>query len=96
VTLDYEQAEMNGPPFSVGEAEVRALFGDTHELELLERSVPDGWRSSIQRHCLAEQSDDTAALRHCSYAPTAHTSSPTRRTKETLLSCSAVAGFAHM
>jgi thiopurine S-methyltransferase len=41
VTLEYEQAQMGGPPFSVGETELRALYGGTHDIELLERCVPE-------------------------------------------------------
>jgi thiopurine S-methyltransferase len=37
VTLEYDQAEREGPPFSVPEAEVRALFGDDWSIDLLER-----------------------------------------------------------
>jgi len=33
VTLDYEQAQMDGPPFAVSEAEVRALYGDSFRIE---------------------------------------------------------------
>ncbi|MES9960955.1 MAG: thiopurine S-methyltransferase [Sedimenticola sp.] len=32
VTLDYPQDEMQGPPFSVDEQEVRALYGERHEI----------------------------------------------------------------
>jgi thiopurine S-methyltransferase len=35
VTFEYGQAEMTGPPFSVSEAEVHALYGDTYGIELL-------------------------------------------------------------
>lgn len=35
ITLDYPQAEMDGPPFSVDEAEVRALFEPGFEVEAL-------------------------------------------------------------
>lgn len=35
VTLEYDQSVLAGPPFSVGEAEVQALYGSTHEVELL-------------------------------------------------------------
>jgi len=35
VTMEYPQAEMAGPPFSVEEAEVRSLFGARHEIERL-------------------------------------------------------------
>jgi thiopurine S-methyltransferase len=37
ITLEYPQAEKNGPPFSVEEAEVRQLFGPHWQVELLER-----------------------------------------------------------
>lgn len=33
VTLEYPQPEMDGPPFSVSEAEVRQLYGDPYEIE---------------------------------------------------------------
>ena len=35
VTLEYDQTAMNGPPFAVGEDEVRALYEPTHTVELL-------------------------------------------------------------
>ncbi|MCX7626823.1 MAG: thiopurine S-methyltransferase [Methylophilaceae bacterium] len=35
VTFEYDQREMPGPPFSVSENEVRKLFGDHCEVELL-------------------------------------------------------------
>jgi len=37
VTLEYPQAEKNGPPFSVEETEVRQQFADIYTVELLER-----------------------------------------------------------
>ncbi len=36
VTLEYDQSVLAGPPFAVGEAEVRALYQATHEVELLD------------------------------------------------------------
>lgn len=36
VTMDYPQEEMNGPPFAVTEAEVRALYGTDFAVKLLE------------------------------------------------------------
>lgn len=36
LTLDYPQEEMDGPPFSVPAAEVRALYGDRWHIEALE------------------------------------------------------------
>lgn len=35
VTLEYRQAEMAGPPFSVDEAEVQTLFGGRYEIDRL-------------------------------------------------------------
>ena len=37
VTMEYPQQQMQGPPFSVGEAEVRQLFGDRFLIEPLYR-----------------------------------------------------------
>jgi len=39
VTLDYDQARMDGPPFAVSDDEVRRLFGADWQLQLLE--APD-------------------------------------------------------
>ncbi|MBK3867760.1 thiopurine S-methyltransferase [Pseudomonas stutzeri] len=36
VTLDYEQAEMDGPPFAISDGEVRELYAAGWEVELLE------------------------------------------------------------
>jgi len=36
VTLEYDQTAMAGPPFAVGEAEVRALFEPAHAAEVLD------------------------------------------------------------
>jgi thiopurine S-methyltransferase len=35
VTFEYEQKEMDGPPFSVSENEIRDLYQDDHEIMLL-------------------------------------------------------------
>ncbi len=37
ITLEYPQEQMQGPPFSVAETEVRGLFAADWEVELLER-----------------------------------------------------------
>ena len=37
ITLEYPQHEMQGPPFSVEEHEVRRLFGEQWDVDLLER-----------------------------------------------------------
>jgi thiopurine S-methyltransferase len=36
LTLDYPQAEMDGPPFSVPDAEVRVLYEARWEIDTLE------------------------------------------------------------
>lgn len=41
VTFEYEQARMSGPPFSVSETEVQALYGAQHRIELRERREPE-------------------------------------------------------
>lgn len=46
VTLDYPQEQMSGPPFAVDDAEVRALYGEGWELELLlcSDALEGNWR----------------------------------------------------
>lgn len=36
ITLDYDQAQISGPPFAVGDAEVQRLMGDGWALQVLE------------------------------------------------------------
>jgi len=38
ITLEYPQAQMNGPPFSVDEQELRALYQGLYEIRLLEKN----------------------------------------------------------
>jgi thiopurine S-methyltransferase len=38
ITLEYDQTEMNGPPFSVSEQRVRALFENIYTIEVLSAS----------------------------------------------------------
>jgi thiopurine S-methyltransferase len=35
VSFEYDQSQMNGPPFSVTEAEIQALYQDSYDIELL-------------------------------------------------------------
>lgn len=37
LTLDYRQEQMDGPPFSVGDAEVMAIFGTHSNVEVIDR-----------------------------------------------------------
>jgi thiopurine S-methyltransferase len=39
VTMEYDQTQMPGPPHAVPEAEVRALYGGSHAIELLGRDA---------------------------------------------------------
>lgn len=41
LTLEYDQARVAGPPFSVSEAEVDALFGSRCSIDVLEATVSD-------------------------------------------------------
>ena len=36
VTLEYDQAQMSGPPFAVGQTEVAALYAQNYDLRVLE------------------------------------------------------------
>jgi thiopurine S-methyltransferase len=47
LTLEYPQKEMEGPPFSVAEAEVRELFDGLADVDLLE-SVTDAFQDFPQ------------------------------------------------
>lgn len=49
ITLEYEQSQMSGPPFSVMEDEVRQLYGATHRIEVLERAAPSDFEKFAQR-----------------------------------------------
>jgi len=53
ITLEYPQAERDGPPFSVPEAEVHELFGRDWNIDLLERRpIPSdhpGFVSGVSR-----------------------------------------------
>lgn len=43
ITLEYPQQDRDGPPFSVSEDEVRALYADAWSVDLLERrAIPAG------------------------------------------------------
>lgn len=42
VTLEYEQSQVNGPPFSVSAAEVRQMFSRIPPMELSRQGVPGG------------------------------------------------------
>ena len=42
ITFDYDQSLIAGPPFAVGEAEVRRLYGGRYAVTCLERGVLPG------------------------------------------------------
>ena len=48
ITFTYEQALMNGPPFSVSQAVVRALYEDAYTVtELFTQTFPGGFRGGV-------------------------------------------------
>lgn len=49
VTVELEQMEMQGPPFSVSSADVERLYGDTAEILLLSRRASE---RSVLRNCV--------------------------------------------
>ena len=56
ITLEYEQTQMSGPPFSVPGGQVRALFSGNYECDELEcRDVLDGHPHFKQRGLTALQ-----------------------------------------
>ena len=60
ITLEYEQTQMSGPPFSVPGDQVRALFAANYQLDELEcRDVLDGHPHFKQR--------GLTALQECAY-----------------------------
>lgn len=42
ITFDYDQSRMDGPPFSVSDEEVRALYAGAYEVALLESAEVEG------------------------------------------------------
>jgi thiopurine S-methyltransferase len=42
IVYEYDQARMEGPPFSVSEREVRELYQDRFSIKLMESAKPDG------------------------------------------------------
>lgn len=52
ITIDYPQSEMDGPPFSVPDSEVRALFPELRHDRVAEEDVlarEDRWRDRLSR-----------------------------------------------
>ncbi|MRI31534.1 thiopurine S-methyltransferase [Endozoicomonas sp. OPT23] len=41
ITVEYEQSQMSGPPFSVSESEVRSLYSNRFDIKLLARERTD-------------------------------------------------------
>ncbi|OUJ14324.1 thiopurine S-methyltransferase [Acetobacter sp. DsW_063] len=47
VTVAYDQAMASGPPFSVGEEEIRSRYGDRYEIKTIEwADIPGGFRKA--------------------------------------------------
>lgn len=64
VTLEYDQSRMAGPPFSVHEPEVRALYGAQHRIGLLERRAPPDAARFAQRG-VTDMMEAIYALERC-------------------------------
>ncbi len=48
ITFEYDQQLLDGPPFSVEEAEVRALYGDSHEVTSLQiEDIEGGFKGKV-------------------------------------------------
>ncbi|MGJ3260794.1 MAG: thiopurine S-methyltransferase [Rhodospirillales bacterium] len=48
LTFEYDQSAMNGPPFDVDADEVRSLYGDAFEIELVRRKdIPQGLKGLV-------------------------------------------------
>jgi len=49
ITFEYDQSEMDGPPFDVDENEVRAHYADAYEIELIRRiDIPGGLKGLVK------------------------------------------------
>lgn len=68
VTLDYDQARMDGPPFSVSDAEVRERFGRVWQVDELQREdvLAGNWK--FIRHDLKALDEATYHLRRVGLA----------------------------
>ncbi len=67
ITLEYEQSQMAGPPFSVPGDQVRALFAGSYRLEELEcRDVLDGHPHFKQRGLTALCGERVSSAAHLS------------------------------
>jgi thiopurine S-methyltransferase len=48
ITFEYDQSDMDGPPFNVHEDEVRRHYADAYEIELVRRKViPQGLKGEV-------------------------------------------------
>ncbi|MDX2259948.1 MAG: thiopurine S-methyltransferase [Hyphomicrobiaceae bacterium] len=62
VTLDYDQREMSGPPFSVPPAEVAALFGAAFHIEELVRQDALGPADGLRKRGLTAATETVSLL----------------------------------
>lgn len=52
ICFEYDQTQMEGPPFSISDREVKELYGDSYALTFLESAeVPDG----LKGKCVAKE-----------------------------------------
>ncbi len=51
VTFEYDQTQMEGPPFSVDEPEIRALYASHYRLTALAReAIPGGFKGRVEAY----------------------------------------------
>jgi len=49
ITFEYDQNDMDGPPFNVDEAEIRAHYAEAYEIELIRRiDIPGGLKGLVK------------------------------------------------
>lgn len=65
LTHEYDQAKRAGPPFSVSEAEVRALYEPAYEVELLYRHDALSADSPLRQFGLTWMDEKVYRLVHC-------------------------------
>lgn len=66
VSLSYDQSEMTGPPFSVSDEEIAALFGTSFTLDELSRRDALSGNANLAKRGLTSLAEACYMLRRCS------------------------------
>ncbi|HWK33545.1 MAG TPA: thiopurine S-methyltransferase, partial [Hyphomicrobium sp.] len=64
ITLDYDHAQMSGPPFSTPRAQVRKLYSDRYEIEEVESRDVMETHPHFRARGLTALQEDAFILRH--------------------------------